>query len=57
MNTRTLEQINRELEEVGAEIARTCAFAEAPNGPQLRARKEELRAEYLAVLDDGPRAA
>jgi hypothetical protein len=57
MNTRTLEQINRDLEAVGEEIARTCAFAEAPNGPQLRARKEQLRAEYLEVLDGGSRAA
>ncbi len=53
---RTLAEINAELEDVGAEIARTCVFADAPNGPRLRARKEELRAEYLSVLD-APRAA
>ncbi len=54
---RTLEEINADLKAVGEEIAATCRFGDGPNGPQLRAQKEQLRQEYLEVLDGGPRAA
>jgi hypothetical protein len=55
---RTLAAINAEMEAVGVEL--TKYVFSPPNDPQYRAllaEQQELRAEYLAVLDAGPRAA